>query len=747
MNNSIPAPRHPTSNHPHANQDTDLMTSREFLALQENANSRKNVELANSTYERVMSELASKENFTEVYEPLKDAPSHRLPRLVERFFQVVRRPNRNVYASGTLHTLWSNIARILATREVDPVDIKHNPLFQTAREILAKKANESAKAGRGPGVQAKNPIKPEHFQRALAEGSIGRGNPQALLCMTHSMSFVCGFGLRPGTECHMVTNGDLTYGPVDQKYGRPDWVRLNPRVTKTRKGRSNDKKDIASKVFPNDDHPGICYVRTIVAYQEKKKPEQKRDNAQFFLNPNPHAQDNPEKYSWYMGDGLAPGRQAGIHHLERLMTDALDAVGIDCKAEGYSAYSVRKSMFQGGADGNVDDITLSRYGGQKSVVSKRAYIHSNDVHHEAASITIQERLFQNQATNYGSLMKKVEAKSRGEMSSKVGEERRDTRSPKRKMGRSSSGRKSRVGGDCYDGGPGRSKSRSRQRKTRSRSSSRRRRSKSRGRRRSCSKSGEGRQRSKSGRRRGRRSRSRSRQHRSRSRSRKRRSRTRSRHRRSRTRSRGRRSRTRSRRRRSRTRSRLRRSRTRSRLRRSRTRSRRRRSRTRSRRRRSRTRSRGRRSRRSTSGERRSGSNYAGGSRSKSRSKLRSRGISRRRSTSKFEDKNRSKDRSRQRWRSRSRSGQEENPGKLQIDDAHYQNPYANTKTIGSTSPVTKPGSASHASSVVQGLGYGGQSNGQDGRDTRQRMVQCPSCAKEVKLSLPTHSNLKSKQLY
>ena len=147
------------------------MTSREFLALQENANSRKNVELANSTYERVMSELANKENYTEVYESLKDAPSHRLPHLVEKFFQVVRRPNRNVYASGTLHTLWSNIARILATREVDPVDIKHNPLFQTAREILAKKANE-CKGWTGAGSSSKE----SNQTRTLSKGFGGRHN-------------------------------------------------------------------------------------------------------------------------------------------------------------------------------------------------------------------------------------------------------------------------------------------------------------------------------------------------------------------------------------------------------------------------------------------------------------------------------------------------------------------------------------------------------------------------------------------
>ena len=692
--NLIPAPRHPTSNHPHANQDTDLMTSREYLAMQENANSRKNIAMANSTYERVMGELANKEGHREVYESLKDAPSGRLKHLVEKFFQVVRRPNREVYASGTLHTLWSNIAHILATREVDPVDIRHNPLFQTAREILAKRANESAKEGRGPGVQAKNPIKPEHFQKALEEGAIGRANPRALLCLTHT-TFVVGFGLRPGTECHMVTNGDLTYGPVDEKYGRPDWIRLNPRVTKTRKGRANDKREIDSKVFPNDDQPEICYVRTIVAYQMKKKPGQKQATAQFFLNPHQEAQKNPEKYNWYVGDGLAPGRQAGIHQLERLMTDALSAVGIDCKAEGYSAYSVRKSMFQGGADGNVDDITLSRYGGQKSTMSKRAYINSNDVHHKAASMTIQQRIFNNDDANYGTLIKKVEAKSRGDRSSKVSQERRDTRSPDRRKSRSSSQGKSRRG-DRRESWSGQSKSRSkyrsrsRQRETRSKSrrrrtysnsrrrsmsscrgrsrskqrkhrrSSRQRRINSGGRRRSCRRSGGGsrsRVRSKSRQSRGKRSWCRSNQQRSRSRSTQRRSRSRSRQRRSWSRSRQRRSRSRSRQRRSRS-----------------------------------------------------------SVRSKFRLEQRSRGGSRRSSSSK--------------------SIEESTENLKSPESAPYQDPYASVKTIGSTSLASKPGATSHVKSMVQDdiFGGGGGDSGRstyDGQGNRQRMLLCSSCATEV----------------
>ena len=450
------APRHPTANHPHNTDDTDLLSPHDYLARRENGNTRKNIQVANAAYERVMKNLAVKEGRGEVYPSLKEASVERLPHLIEKFLQTARRVNGEVYASGTLHTIWSGLAHILGTREVNPVDIKSNVCFQTAREMLARRANESAIAGRGPGVDAKNPVKPEHFLEAFTSGTIGMGNPRALLCMTHT-AFVVGFGLRPGTECHMVTNSDLTYGPVDERYGRPAWIKLNERVTKTRKGRYNDKKELPSKVFPNDRNPEICLVRAIVAYRDKKSQKQMAPQANFFLNPNQIAQQNPAQTEhWWVGNGLVPGQQAGIHTLESLLTDALTAVGVDCKLEGYSAVSARKSMFQGGADGNVDSITLSRLGGQKSTISKRSYICSTDVHHKAASATIQERLFNNKAADYGSVVKEVEAESRGEnvrqessrknscsQSKFRGSKNRSSRSRSRRRSRSRNRRRSR----------------------------------------------------------------------------------------------------------------------------------------------------------------------------------------------------------------------------------------------------------------------------------------------------------------
>ena len=179
--------------------------------MKENANSRRNMQVVGDMYARVMRALAEKEGKGESYPSLKEAPVERLPYLVEKFIQAARKSNMEVYASGTFHFIWNGVANILSSRETDPVNVKTDVNFRRAREILAKKANESAQAGRPPGEDSKNPVKLEHLQLALSAGTIGRGNPKALVCFTH-IACTVGFGLRPGTECHAITNGSSTIG-------------------------------------------------------------------------------------------------------------------------------------------------------------------------------------------------------------------------------------------------------------------------------------------------------------------------------------------------------------------------------------------------------------------------------------------------------------------------------------------------------------------------------------------------------
>merc|ERR1712012_992260 len=130
--------RHPIANHCHSIQDTNLLSPGEFLALKENANSRRNMQVVGDMYARVMRVLAEREGKGESYPSIKEAPVERLPYLVEKFIQAARKSNMEVYASGTFHFIWNRVANILSSRETDPVNVKTDVNFRRAREILAK---------------------------------------------------------------------------------------------------------------------------------------------------------------------------------------------------------------------------------------------------------------------------------------------------------------------------------------------------------------------------------------------------------------------------------------------------------------------------------------------------------------------------------------------------------------------------------------------------------------------------------
>merc|ERR1712218_276858 len=127
----------PIANHCHSIQDTNLLSPGEFLAMKENANSWRNMQVVGDMYARVMRALAEKEGKGESYPSLKEAPVERLPYLVEKFIQAARKSNMEVYASGTFHFIWKRVANILSSRETDPVNVKTDVNFRRAREILA----------------------------------------------------------------------------------------------------------------------------------------------------------------------------------------------------------------------------------------------------------------------------------------------------------------------------------------------------------------------------------------------------------------------------------------------------------------------------------------------------------------------------------------------------------------------------------------------------------------------------------
>ena len=343
------------------------------------------------TYERVMSRLSDRGG--EDFVPLKEAAIERLPHLLQKFLQTAKKPDGKVYASGTLNTLFNGICNFLCARENEPVNIKSDVRFKAVLKMLKVQTSKSAMEGRGSGCDAKRAVTNEHLSSALGAGTIGRDAPKPLVTSVYLAS-VLGWGCRAGAECHMIQNQDLIFGPVNEKSGVNDWIELSERVTKTRKGNPGDERELVPKIFPDDEFPDTCHVRTVLEYQRRKTPAQKAPDSPFFLNTNLAATKNPGQFQfWYVGTGKPGSGIMGIHMLEKLVMDALKAAGVDCKLEKYSAISLRKSMLQSGVDCNVPDLHLSRLAGHKALVSKKAYVNSAGLHHQTTGRVIHRQLY------------------------------------------------------------------------------------------------------------------------------------------------------------------------------------------------------------------------------------------------------------------------------------------------------------------------------------------------------------------
>ena len=402
--------RNPTANQAAAN--LDLIDPVEYLDLNRNGNTRRNAEMALRTYERIMSSLSERSG--EVFEPLKEASLGRLPYLLMKFLQSAKKPDGTVYASGTINTNFNGICNLLSSRENEPVNVKSDARFKRVLEMLKVQTTLSATAGRGSGCEAKRPVSKEHLGLALNAGTIGRKAPKPLVTSVY-LGSVLGWGCRAGAEVHMIQNQDLVYGPINQKTGVNDWIELSERVTKTRTGNPGDERELVPRIFPDDEFPETCYVRTVLEYQRRKTPAQRASEAPFFLNVHPAATKKPQQYQfWYVGSGKAGSGIMGVNMLERLVTDALETAGIDCKLHKYSAISLRKSMLQSGVDCNVPDLHLSRLAGHKALVSKKAYVNSAGLHHKTTGRVIHRQLFHGLNRGYEKEMRDVDVEGRSE---------------------------------------------------------------------------------------------------------------------------------------------------------------------------------------------------------------------------------------------------------------------------------------------------------------------------------------------
>ena len=77
-----------------------------------------------------------------------------------------------------------------------------------------------------------------------------------------------GFGCRAKKEVYHCQNEDLIEGPLEK--GLPQWIELSKRITKMRRGKKKDVREVEGRIYLDNQHPEIFPVRTFMEFKRRK---------------------------------------------------------------------------------------------------------------------------------------------------------------------------------------------------------------------------------------------------------------------------------------------------------------------------------------------------------------------------------------------------------------------------------------------------------------------------------------------
>ena len=339
------------------------------------------------TFNSVMESLKRKGgNDSEKFRPLDEIenPDDLLFCLC-KFIMVAVKPNGDVYNAASLITLHSSLARYLMGKE-PAIDIRGDSRFQKVSQVLKHRCSESAKLGKTPGSNKSQAAKPTDLHKAFESGTLSRKDPHSLLSLIQ-FQLMSLMGLRAIEEIHSILNKDLEFGPLDPETNLPQWIVLNERLSKCRRGGKNQTREVQAKVWRDKQNSDICPVVTFVFYQSKKTGIQSSPDYPFMLNPKNSAVKSPEKeLFWYSNN------RCGKNTISGLFKKSLEKAGCDLSGQKITATSVRKNFIQSAVESQVPTQFVSKLAAQKNILSQLEYIVTPDQQHEAASKTINRKL-------------------------------------------------------------------------------------------------------------------------------------------------------------------------------------------------------------------------------------------------------------------------------------------------------------------------------------------------------------------
>ena len=351
------------------------------------------VNLFNNTMRQVSKELSFQ------HQDLQDISVDDLPWRLSKFFMVVSKADGTSLNASSLETIYASIARFLSTECNPKIDIKSHVEFKIVKQNLDASKLDSASDGQRPGKHKPRPFKDEHLFLCWQKNTLGRNNPRSLASTIH-LQLVSNLGFRANLEVYNIQNEDIIFGPLGEG-DVPQWIELSERVTKTRRGKTHNIRDLNPKVFPDNENPKTCPVRTFLEFRRRKTSLQNEEGKPFMWGIKPSAERNPEVQNfWYCNTRM------GTHAIAKLLPNAFKAVGVDVKQEHYHATSARKTMMEGGVEAGVPAVLLSKVAGQAALGSIKHYVDGQEKSHRAMSLCLSRKVGGNPGAQFDEIYKK-----------------------------------------------------------------------------------------------------------------------------------------------------------------------------------------------------------------------------------------------------------------------------------------------------------------------------------------------------
>ena len=274
-------------------QENSNLNVNDFLDDLTSKNTKKLINCTISMYNQTMESLNAKEG-SNSYKLLDEASLDELPHNLCKFFMVCVKTDGSKFNASSLNTFYRMLVRYLKLRDENPVDISVDVRFKKVLEVVKARSLESAKAGKRPGINASQSLTSQQLKQLMDSDAMSKENPRGLISLVHYI-LMTGFGCRARDECRAITNGDLVFGPESTIQGLPQYFSLSERITKTRRGSKNGKRDVEGRVYLDKDYPNLCPVRTLLHYQSKKTNKQLSDDFAFLLSVKQSAEKDPIK--------------------------------------------------------------------------------------------------------------------------------------------------------------------------------------------------------------------------------------------------------------------------------------------------------------------------------------------------------------------------------------------------------------------------------------------------------------------